>query len=75
MTDDELIEMADRDDLWVIWAGGAAMASPGSLRTALQNARRQSAVGEPVTRIVKTPVDDPRIEADQIGRLWARLGI
>ena len=74
-TDDELVAMADQEGLWIIRAGGAVMACPGTLRRALEQAKTQSLAGEPLTRITRTPVDDPSIDAHQITRLWVRLGI
>jgi hypothetical protein len=75
-TDDELWgELDTPGNLWAV-RGGMGVGRPSqTVRAALLQARQISAEGGSPNFIVKLPDDEVVVPADQIYRLWMRLGL
>ncbi len=74
MTDNELLQIIDKESLWMVRAGMTS-ALCKTLREALKQAYQMSAQGSSPSRIVQMPDDAVVIDADQIYRLWQSIGL
>lgn len=72
MTDQELINEIDGQQLYIAAAGTQGSARADSLRQALHKAHEMSAKGLSPT-ITRLP--DQKIPAQQIHRLWTQVGL
>ena len=73
-SDNELWPMLDEVGLWLIYGGGV-LAEEDTLRKALHRAHDLTARGSSISEIVRTPGEGVAILAEQIHRLWVRLGL
>jgi len=73
-SDDELWPIFDQGGLWLVYGGGV-VAEEDTLRKALHRAHDLAARGSSISEIVRTPGDGVVIIAEQITRLWNRLGL
>jgi hypothetical protein len=75
-SDDQLWQVLDEPGIWIVRGGsmGVLGRPTKSLHTALQQAHEFSMQGQSPGPIVRMPDDDIVVPAEQIWRLWRRLG-
>lgn len=76
-SDGLLLQMLDEPGLWLVRGGrwGVLGRPAGTLLGALQQAYDVSMQGHSPGPIVRMPDDNVRVPADQIYRLWRRVGL
>jgi hypothetical protein len=75
-SDDQLWQVLDEPGTWIVRGGSTGvLGGPAmSLHTALHQAHEFSMQGQSPGPIIRMPEDDIVVPAEQICRLWRRLG-